>query len=348
MAFWRELDAEARKAVHQLPPLTDEMVAACETKFGVRFPPALLHLLRSQNGGLLENTDFKFHGKDCGVTGIRGIDDGEGFSCIRPCSDFMDESDPLGGDLVRQLRKKAGDPARLLCFADDEVHWYALDYNHLNSKGEPTILRVLTDEDTANCWRVADSVAGFLQGQYFGDPEPSVQLKEADKLKLIAEGGYTGKSRVNRTPVQISWKICSQRSRIIVLSSEDWGIDKEGPELRRAELLKGNLCFGGQLSEENAAELGPELTDLIRPHVEAESIEKYDIGVTPTCYLLRLDIQPQGKWVKVQDSKPYKGKWKNSSDEVVYTRVFSADKAALRRAMIAVAESCQGLRRFLG
>jgi len=123
---------------------------------------------------------------------------------------------------------------------------------------------------------------------------------------------------------------------------------KKARKLIRAELFKSNLCFGGELTQQNAADLGPELTELVRSHVEAESIEQYDIGVTPTCYSLRLDVQPQVKPVQVQDSKPYKGKWKNSSDEVAYATVYSADKAALEKAMIAVAKSCQGLRRFLG
>lgn len=346
MAFWCELLSAEHKAEVELPALTDATVATGEKRLGVKLPLDLLQLLRSRNGGIIDNSDFKFQGEVCDVVHIRGLEVEDSFRTIRPSSQFMDESDPLGAELARQLRAKAGDLSRLLLFADGDVYWYALDYNHLNAKGEPTILKVLTDEDCADCRRVADSFTEFRQCQYFGDPEPTVQLEEARKLKPIAEGSYSGKSLRTQRPVQISWNICSLRSRIIVFSSEDWGMGDEGAELTRAELLKSSLCFGGELTEQNVADLGPELVELVRPHVEAESIQPYDVGVTPACYSLRLDVQPQRKPVQLQVSKRYKGRWKNNSYQVVCATVYSADSTALEQAMITLAKSCQSLRRL--
>ncbi len=51
MGFWAELSEESKAVVRQLPPLTDETLAAAEAQFGVKLPPALVDLLRTQNGG---------------------------------------------------------------------------------------------------------------------------------------------------------------------------------------------------------------------------------------------------------------------------------------------------------
>ena len=78
MGFWQELDAESRAVVKELPALTQEAVAACEQKFGIKLPASVLELLRTKNGGFLENSDFKFAGEDYQVREILGIGDGEG------------------------------------------------------------------------------------------------------------------------------------------------------------------------------------------------------------------------------------------------------------------------------
>jgi len=348
VAFWTKLESEEVRASVELPPLTDATVAACEKKFALKLPQALLKLLREQNGGILENTHFRFQGTVSNVVQIFGLEEKDGFRGICAASQLMDDSDPLGADQAQRLRQKAGDLSRLLRIADADWYWYALDYNHPNSNGEPPVLLVTTNEDDAGCHRVADSFAELLLCQYFGDPEPTVQLSEAEKLNIIAEGGYSGTSQRTNRPVRVSWRICSRRNRLIVLSSEDWGIEEEGPEFSRVELLKSDLCFGGELTEQSIADLGPELTDLIRSNVEVPSIEEHDVGVSPTCYSLRLDAPPHTKGVHLQVSKPYKGRWKNNSrSPLTYASVYSADRAALERTMVTVAKSCQGLKRFL-
>ena len=54
-------------------------------------------------------------------------------------------------------------------------------------------------------------------------------------------------------------------------------------EFIRAELVKASVCFGGEMPEgyeTELAELGPEVVEGIRAHVEAEPIEEYGIEVS--------------------------------------------------------------------
>ena len=143
-------------------------------------------------------------------------------------------------------------------------------------------------------------------------------------------------------PVNISWKLSSRGSKLIALSSEDWGLD-EGLELIRGELDKSELCFGGELPENfesELAELGPEVISGIRSQVMAPPIELYDVNVRPRCYVLRLSVQLGEAWVKCQSSKSYKGRWKNRQYEVVYCSLYSSDKRSLERTLTTLAKFC--------
>jgi hypothetical protein len=217
----------------------------------------------------------------------------------------------------------------------DGLCYYALDYNHLNSQGEPKVVLVLTTEEEPSALPLADSIEQFLNSQYVGDPEPTVRLEEASRLKLIAEGGYVGTSEVSGKPVNISWKLLSRGSQLIALSSEDWGLG-EGVKLIRGELDKSELCFGGELPdnfESDLAELGSEVVSGIRSQIMAPPIEVYDVPVKPRCYVLRLSVQLGEAWVKCQSSKSYRGRWKNTQYEVVYSSLYSSDKNALKRTL---------------
>ena len=123
-----------------------------------------------------------------------------------------------------------------------------------------------------------------------------------------------------------------------MLASENWGF---GLELIRAQVAAASLRFEPGSMEGIEDKLGPELSDLVRDHVEAELIDVYDVGVEPTCYRLRLEVPPNGKdWVSEQSSKPFEGRWKNTSpSESLYSSVYSDNRRSLENAMAAISQS---------
>lgn len=345
MGFWAQPSNESDSAVRQLPPLTDDLLAAAEAHFGVKLPTALVDLLRTQNGGYLENHDFKFGDERVSVHEILGIKLPQEFSSLGPLL-CLDEED--NAEMRESLEEQAGDPSKLIQFAAADCWSYLLDYNRLNAAGEPTVIEVvLQDPEEVRVERVADSFAEFMRAQYAGDAEPTVRLEEADQYKLVAEGGYEGKHTITGAAIRIAWKICSHRNRLIVFQrQEGW---KEGETRERSELYKSALCLEFPALEDYGVELDPDLAENIRPAIEIEILSEYEVPVEPKCYQFLLHIQPGGaKWVSTQRSEAYQGRWKNESIKVVYTSVFSADRASLERTMAAVAQSCSGLKKFLG
>jgi hypothetical protein len=327
--------------ITKLPPLTDEEVRACETEFGVCFPAALIDLLKEQNGGYFENWDFKLNGRDYSIDDVTGISSSAKWGAIQPLGGVLDPEFFLPEELQR-IREVIGDPARVLPFSGDGHYFYALDYNRLNKKGEPTVAYISIEGEPVH-ERVADSFAELLAGQYEGDAEAVVSLAEADRLTVIASGGYSGSRPQTPEGLRHSWKICGTEDRIIVLASENYGW---GPTLERYEMQQSALDLTPVDAEHVAGELGPELANLVLPSLTAALIEEWDAaGVVPPCYSLRLPIDPTGdERVRHQTSAPYQGKWKNTSVEVVYAQVFSGSKAELERALGAVIE-CISRRR---
>lgn len=343
--FWSQLDDESEAAVKQLPPLTDETLAAAEAQFGVKLPRALVDLLRSRNGGYLENRDFKLNGESFSVHEILGITLPQEFSSLGPllCLDGEEAE-----EMREQFEQKAGEPAKLIQFAGADCWSYMLDYNRLNAAGEPTIIQVcLDDPEDVGVKRMADSIEEFMQGHYFGDAEPLVRLEEADKYQLVAQGGYEGMHTITGRAIRIAWKICAHRNRLIVFQREEgW---KEGETCERSELFKSALCLEFVPLEDYGVELEPELAEMIRPAVEPEILGEFDVPVKPACYQFVLHVQARkDRRISKQTSEAFEGRWKNESFKVLNTAVYSADKAALERTIEAVAQSCSGLRRFLG
>ena len=353
--FWGQMSEEYLKNNPELPPLTDETLATFEKQIGLKLPKALTDLLRIKNGGLVQNTDFKFKGKEYEATYFKSVRLDETFEAIRSYASIFSDSDM--SEIREQLQKKAGDLSKLLLVAEPNGHPYAfaLNYNHLNSVGEPAVFCVWMDCDEADANLTANSFSDFLAGQYFGDEHPTVDLSEAKKYRLIAEGSYQGRYEgtheegsltLSGLPVRVSWKICSHRSRLIVFQKSDWAGKSE---ITREEIHKSALAFDFPSLESYGVELEPELVENIRPAIEIEVLSEYDAPITPKCYELLLHIQPGHKqWVAIDSSTAYRGRWKNSKYKVVYSSVKSADKAALGKAIEAFAANCLGLRKLFG
>jgi hypothetical protein len=329
MGFWRYVEAGLPAAEYQLSPLTDAMIATCETRFGVKFPKSFLDLLRTQNGGLLENSDFKFDGKDCGVSTIFGLDEAAKFNGLKSCASILESWDDM--EMRDLFISTAGDPCRILMFADNDYEQYAFDYTHLNEHGEPTVLRLMMGEGDVSSRCVADSFSRFLQCQYSGDSDPAVKMEHANDYELIAEGGYAGHHQVGGTPLAMSWKICAQEDRFIVFAKEDWGLEPHA-QLTRAEFKKDALIFQHRLAKWEIEEAGSEFVALIR-----RAVRRFDVFTNPQGYVLCLEVGPgSGEDVRIQETIPYEGRWKNSTTEVVNTAIYSADQKALEKAFAAM------------
>lgn len=353
--FWGQMSEEYLKNNPELPPLTDETLAAFEKRIGLKLPKVLADLLRIKNGGLVQNTDFKFKGKEYEVTYIKSVSPDEVFDSIQSYASIVRDSDR--NETRELLQNKLGDLAKVLFVAEPNGYPYAfaLNYNHLNSAAEPTVYCVWMEGDEADANLTANSFAEFLAGQDCGDEHSTVDLAESQKYQLIAEGGYEGRYEGTHEegshtlfglPVRVSWKICSHRSRLIVFQEKDWAGQLT---ITREEIHKSALAFDFPSLESYGVELEPELAEMIRPAIEIEVLSKYEAPLIPDCYELLLHIQPGGKkWVSIDSSSPYQGRWKNRKFRVVYSSVKSLNKVELMRTLQAVAASCSSRRRFFG
>jgi hypothetical protein len=350
--FWGQMSDEYLRDHPEPPPLTDEALAAFEKRSGLKLPKALTELLRIKNGGLLQNTDFNFEGKEFQVTYFKSVSPDDSFDAIRSYADVL--SGPDAAEMRQQLKKKAGDPSRLLLVAEplDFPYAFALNYNRLSSRGEPTVYCVcLVECEEVRVKCLANSFTDFLAGQYFGDEQPTVNLAEVKKYRLIAEGGYEGRYEgtpqpgagiLSGLPVRVRWSICSHRSRLIVFQEIDWAGQ---PKITRAEIHKSALAFDFPPLESYGAELEPELAEMIRPAIEIDVLSKFDAPLIPDCYELLLHVKPGHKrWVSIETSSPYQGRWKNSKSKVTYESVKSASEPELARVQQSVAANCSELR----
>lgn len=353
--FWGKMSDEYLKHNPEPPPLNEKSLAVFEKRTGLKLPRALTELLRVKNGGPLQNTDFRFGDTDYTVTYIKAAVLKDSYEAMITYDRILGGSDSI--EPRDQLRKQIGDLSKLLYLAEASGYPYAfaLNYNQLNSSGEPVVLYVrLEFDEKPKVRKVADSFAKFLAGQYCGDEKPIVNLKEADKYRLIATGGYEGRYEgepeegsltLGGLPIKVRWKICSHRSRLIVFQEIDWA---GKPELRREEIHKSALALDFPPLESYGVDLEPELAEMIRPSVEIDVISESDLPVIPKCYELLLHIQPGGKhWVATESSSPCQGRWKNHKSTVVYSSLKSVKRTELESALRAVAASCTGPRRYL-
>ena len=344
--FWGRMSDDYLRDNPEPPPLTDPLLAAFEKRTGVKLPKSLTDLLRIQNGGPLHNADFRFADKDYQVTYIKAVmSEEESHESIKSYFHMLDDDEG-----ARLLQKKIGNLSKILEVAEplDYPYTFALNYNHLNGGGEPTVWCIEWDDETPAAHQIANSFAEFLDGQYFGDEKPIVDSYDAVRLKLcIAEGRYVGKYRgepkegsglLMGMPVNVVWQIYAVGDRLILFQESDWAGENR---LTRAEVRKSNLAFNFPKLESYGVKVEPELAENIRPGVEIELLTKYDADLEPDCYELLLHVSDPGEsqWV-VDESLEYEGRWKNRKHEVVYVSVKSAAKDELTKVLEAVVTAC--------
>ena len=351
--FWGQWSEEYLKDHPELPPLTDELLAAFKKRCALELPPALVNLLRTKNGGLLHNSDFKLGGSDYCVSEIVGLGMAEDFSSIRSYA-FM-----LAGEHCAELREKlaqkvGGDLSKVLLIADSGGYpdAFALNFNHLNSTGEPTVYRISMGDEDACAEFVADGFADFLKGHYFGDAEPITRMEEADQYRLLAEGGYSGIHEVGGGRVEIAWKICLDGGRVLVFQQEDWGWGKKltRMEINRAQIYESpgvlDYLFGlcqRFLVWRTSRAIGANLSQLA--NTKKIRIAKEDAPLKPGCFKLTFHTHTLGdeltadSWIRLRRAESFEGRWKNSESKVWSDAIYSARKDELAWARAALAKN---------
>jgi hypothetical protein len=319
MSFWLTLGKDSPAALKQLPHLTDEMVAACETDFGVKFPFSFIQLLKTQNGGPLDNSDFKLEGQGViSVGGICGISPDVEYGRIFPLARCLEPE--YMADEIREINEQVGDPNLILPFDSDGHYYYALNFNERGTTGEPSVI-YLDIEGGVSHHKITDSFAELLACHYEGDPEAIVRMEEAAQFQIIAEGAYNGKHSANGTSsVSFLWKICSHHSQLIVFAMENWGRGPDDIQFKRSVFHKSSIEF------------------------QMRCIRREEAVEQPKGYSLCLEAECREKPMLYQTSQLYKGRWKNDSSSMMFTFVYSSDKTALERTIVAVQESCAGFK----
>ena len=351
--FWGQWSEEYLKDNPELPPLTDEILAAFKKRCALKLPPALFNLLRTKNGGRLHNPDFKLGGRDCCVSEIVGLGTVEDFSSIRSYA-FM-----LAGEDYTELREKltqrvGGDLSNVLLIADSGgfPDAFALNFNHLNSTGEPTVYRISMDGEDACAELIADCFDDFLKGHYFGEAEPITRMEDAVQYRLLAEGGYSGIHEVGGNRVEIAWKICLDGGRVLVFQREDWGWGKKVTrmEINRAQIYESpgvldylfGLCQRFLVGRAGRA-IGANLSQLA--NTKKIRIAKEDAPLKPGCFKLTFHTHTLGdeltaeSWIRLRTAEAFEGRWKNSESKVWNDVIYSARKEELAVSREALAKN---------
>ena len=353
--FWGKMSDEYLKENPEQPPLTDESLAAFEQCVGLKLPKALTNLLRVKNGGPLQNTDFRFNGKDYEVTYIKAAVPDDSYSSIRSYSNIL--RDPDFAEAGDQLQKKVGSLAKLLYVAEPSGYpfSYVLNYNRLNFSGEPTVCCVwLEFGEEPNLKQIANSFTDFLAGQYEGDAAPIVEMNEAERYRVLASGGYSGMHEVSGKKVEMEWKVCLDGRRIIVFQREDWGW---GESVKRQEMNRSQFQESSGALEvlldwlfglyqrfllwRTGKEIGADLSQLA--NTKKLRIEKCDAPLKPRCFTLTFFAHTLGdeltddSWIRTREATPYEGRWKNSESKVWNISISSASKQELQKVRSAIA-----------
>jgi len=348
--FWGQMSDEYLQNNPEPPPLTDEILAKFEQRIGQRLPKSLTDLLRIKNGGLLQNTDFRFDGKEYEVTYIKAVSSNDSYDSIQSYATILGGAD--SAEAREELQGMMGPLSQLWYFAEPSGYpfGYVLNYNKLNSHAEPTIWCIgLEYGEPPSVKQIADSFSDFLAGQYEGDAGPIVEMKEAERYRVLAAGGYSGLHEVSGNKVEMEWKVCLDSRGILVFQREDWGW---GESVKRQEMCRSQFqeshgvldsLFGMYqrfLLWRTGKEMGADLGQLA--NTKRLRIEKFDAPLRPRCFTLTFFAHTLGDkltddaWIRTREATPYEGRWKNSESKVWNVSISSASKEALEKARIAV------------
>ncbi|MDI6105656.1 SMI1/KNR4 family protein [Actinoplanes sp. NEAU-A12] len=148
----------------RLPPLTDELVVDAEGQLGVRLPPDLIHLLRTQNGGVIADawdafpTDASVYADDhVPFDHLYGI----GPADQAGTTTLLDT--PY---LVREWEL----PSPVVLLSGQGHYWIALDYRECGPAGTPSV--VWLDNEMDQELQLAPDIRAFVERLTASDSFP--------------------------------------------------------------------------------------------------------------------------------------------------------------------------------
>lgn len=299
MSFWYEFPEENKENDIRHPPLTGATVASIEGRYHVRFPRRLIALLREKNGGYLNNKEFKLKGKDYQVDSISGLAE-PGWSVIESFSHLFKRLDD--SQFLDQFPANFGNPDRVLIFGGYASHClYALDYNKCNRNGEPRVL-YLNIEGGIRAHEVAGGFDEFLDGQYLGDPAPSVHWDERANKTPALETHVSFQHKLGEAWLEQLHRVYRLENTLIVFTRSRWN---ERIRLRKATVRLKSLA--------------PEFCN----------ISKLDYAAGSDVFVLCLHVDPHRKWLDVEDSEQAGSLWKNTHSELLNDSIHASDRNLL-------------------
>ncbi len=177
--FFRPL---SKKDLKGHPKLTAASLKKVEKQRAIKFPAAMVSLMKIQNGGYLEEPDFKIGRSEYSVEEIW------------PISVFgIEELVPQFADHLEMARGRLAKPELIFPFCGDGHYFYALDYRKTGPKKEPHVI-YLDIEGKITCKKIADSFDDFLAGWQQPDmgQKKSIDIDAVDPDMII--GTSTQKS----------------------------------------------------------------------------------------------------------------------------------------------------------
>lgn len=208
-SFWKPLAQRDRDRRHTVTP---KLVDAREKSLGIRFPTALLKLLRKQNGGYLLDPEFIVGADTYYVEGIPPILEDGGIESL--AVEYPDHLELAAGKLPK---------AELIFPLCGDGHWFiALDYRNVGPAAEPEVI-YLNIEGKMSCRKIADSFDKFLAGQQTGDERLAVRIDEIDPDTLIAKADIeTTHRRGKETKISYRARLCLTETQAVLYTYESW------------------------------------------------------------------------------------------------------------------------------
>jgi len=153
-------------------PLDQAILALCEAKYGVKFPPSLVETYRRHNGGVLRECDSPEY-----LMPLSADDTADFGQCIRPVTSYKERREVVFEDQLEWIEEEYGDPALIFPLYTDGHFVYALNFNERGREGEPSIVYI--DFECCNNEDVAESFGQWIESLQARDNEPLVDWEES-------------------------------------------------------------------------------------------------------------------------------------------------------------------------